>query len=287
MNRMEYPARVGHAVTHSSTSGTLALAAGGLIIGVIIVLATAPETVTVAAVATAATAATEATEAVVATEAAASTVAATGAAISTVASYGKAGMTVGKWIDTFLAPSVSGHIIHGLDTVLLGPSVLPAARAEPSDTFADCAGAGKGFEGSATVFLGRENKPMSRREDRLHCAGVISEGEPSIIVGGAPSHEGESIEEADSDAVKDVGLGLDIASLANPFFGTERSAFQAAMGSGQVIAEATGHDKVSDVLGVPTSVPTSPIEWFNSTNDAFKAGSSASKLGSGSSGGSE
>ncbi len=232
-----------------------------MIVGVVIVIAFAPEAVTVAVVATAAEGA-AATEAV-------SALAATATAVSEVATYGKVGLTIGKWIDTFQAKSVAGHLIHGYPDVLLGPSVKAAARADLTDTIADCDGSGLGFEGSSTVFIGKEHRPMSRRQDRLRCNGIISEGESSIIVGGAPSAEGKTVEEEDRWGVKMASLGLDTAGLADPFFGKGKSAWQAALGSAQVLAEATGHDQLSSVLGTPTSKPSNLAEAFNSFNDGM------------------
>ena len=125
------------------------------------------------------------------------------------------GAQIGGYVDKFLGASVAGHIVHGNPTVLLGKHIKPAARADEADTIADCAGEHVGFEGSDTVSIGL--KPMSRVGDRLKCDGVICGGLETVLVGGNPSHEGETIEEAKSKALRvlnAVGGGLDAAGTA-------------------------------------------------------------------------
>jgi len=233
---LQYAAHVGHAVTHQSSSGKLALAAGGIVIGAVIVILAAPEAITMAVVLEGA---------------------------STVGLYGSVGKITGGIVDSFIAPGKAGELISGLNTVLLGPAVKPAARVF-EDTHASCDGAIPA-EGSKTVMLGPEFKPMSRRGDRLECNGVISEGIDSIIIGGVPSKKGIEIDEKDPAALKWLGVGLDILSLPKEL------GWKLAVGVAQVALEATDHDKASKLAGVPLDKPTNTAGWIKAFSDANDA----------------
>jgi hypothetical protein len=239
---LQYAAHVGHAVTHSSTTGKLTLAVGGIVIGVAIAIFAAPEAVTMAVVLEGA---------------------------STVGTYGSAGKIVGGLIDTFVAPSKAGEIISGLDTVLLGPGIRPAARVH-EDTHASCDGAIPA-EGSKIVMLGPERRPMSRRGDRLECKGIISEGIDSIIVGGIPSKKGVEIEER--DPLKWLGVGLDILSLPKEL------GWKLAVGVAQVGLEAADQDRAAKLAGVPLDKPKGVASWIKSISDAKDAGGAALPAG--------
>ncbi len=231
---IQYAAHVDREVTHSSSTGTLALAAGGILIGVAIVIVAAPEVVTMTVVLEAA---------------------------STVGDYAGAGKIIGGLVDSFSAPGRAGELVSGLDSVRLGPNVRQAARVH-DDTRASCDNE-KPAEGSRTVMLGPERVPMSRRGDRLECNGLISQGLESLIIGGVPSKQGVQIDE--KDPLKWLGIGIDILSLPKEL------GWRLAVGVTQVGLEAADQDQAAKLLGVPTESPTDAVSWVKALSDSKDA----------------
>lgn len=140
-------------------------------------------------------------------------------ALNTIATFGSAGMTLGSFYDSYVAPPVDTCFIQtGIDTVLLGPEIKPAARADHDDSKTRGEHPNKKmFEGSRTVMLGPEIRPMSRVGDRVEdgCGGTISDGIRSLVVGGVRSREGEPLEESESLAVWALSTLFDLVGLAN------------------------------------------------------------------------
>jgi hypothetical protein len=107
----------------------------------------------------------------------------------------------------------AGQIATGLPSVLLGESVKPAARADAGDCVSKICHVAQMFQGSQTVMIGPGNKPMSRRGDQVAhpCAGTISDGNHTIMVGGKPSHEGVVLDEGDSMLLHGMKMSTDAA----------------------------------------------------------------------------
>jgi hypothetical protein len=83
-----------------------------------------------------------------------------------------------------MAPSAASHVIGtGVDSVRLGPSFSPAARALSEDT-KDAQDGQTMADGSTTVLLGADFKQLVRRNDHATCGGVVAEGIDTIFVGG-------------------------------------------------------------------------------------------------------
>lgn len=219
---LQHPAHVGHGVTHSASFGKIALGVTGLVVGAAIAIWAWP----VAAIA-------EGTMTVGG--------ALLGAAGTVSTSLG-IGNGLGKLVDKFLGPSVAGHLTSGFPTVLLGPSVKQAARADV-DTKADCAGDHVGWEGSDTVSLG--NKPMSRVGDRLKCQGKICEGILTVSVGGRPSQQGEKLQEGQNGAVFGLRMLSDSLSLITAKTLLDRALAGLALG-----LDAVGDERGTDVRTV-------------------------------------
>ncbi len=233
---MQYAAHVDRGITHSSTKGQITLGVGGLVIGVAIVLVTLPESVTLAVVLEGASTA--------------------GLALGD-------GKIAGGLIDGFIGGSVTEWLVSGLDTVRLGPAVKQAARVHP-DTVSSGDHANPA-EGSKTVLLGPEFRPMSRRGDRMTCGGTITEGLDSVVVGGLPSQQGVPIEEQDPALLKGLSVLGDVLTLEKSF------GWKLALGVVSVGAEVTGHDRLAKIAGAPTSMPTNLAEGVKSVSDGKDA----------------
>lgn len=170
-------------------------------------------------------------------------------------SYGGLGMDIGKEIDKYLAPSPAGKLVSGYPTVLLGPDLKQAARADAADTVASCEPI-QVAEGSKIVMLGPESKPMSRRQDRLKCGGVISQGIRTILVGGDPSLKGQPIAEKDRLAVKALTLLFDLTGvLKSGAKKTLADTARAVAKAGAAAATATDHKEAAAALKTAAMSP--------------------------------
>lgn len=237
---MQYAAHVDHGITHARTSGQLMLAAGGLALGVVIVISTLPESMTVAFVLESA---------------------------STVGLSISDGKIIGGLIDTFQGAGITEVLATGLETVRLGPEVKMAARVHE-----DTVSSGDHFspaEGSKTVFLGPEYKPMSRRGDRMKCNGTITEGLDTVVVGGVPSQQGVAIEEHTPAALKWLSVLGDILSLP------KEVSWKLGVGVVQVGAEIADQDRVSKLAGVPLDKPKNVFEGIKFLSDGKDAAGAA------------
>jgi hypothetical protein len=241
---IHYAAHVDHPISHTASIGRLSIGIGAAAVtaGVIVVMSGGTALLTFAA-------------------------------LNTVATFGGAGMTLGSFYDSYVAPPVDTCFIQtGHETVLLGPDVKPAARADHDD----CKTRGehpnkKMFEGSRIVMLGPEIRPMSRVGDRVGegCGGTISDGIRSLVVGGERSREGEEIDESDSTAVWALDMLFKLVGLGNTikegdFVGAGLDVVgMAAGGDTQAIISAGRAIKspksVTDVVGqVDTAVNSGP-----------------------------
>src|SRR5690349_14979293 len=126
---MELAAHVDHAVNHAPSKGRIALGVTGAIIAGLL------------------------------------TDGGAWAVIGAAGAGGGMGMDGGKIIDKLSAPSAAGKILTGNPTVLLGPDGKHAARANAPDTIVGCHNQ-QVAEGSKIVMIGREFRPMSRRNDK-------------------------------------------------------------------------------------------------------------------------
>lgn len=252
MESIELAAHVDHKVTHASSTAKVALGITGAMIGIgISTMVTGGGTIAV--------------------------IAAAGA-------YGGAGLDLGKMVDKFLAPSPAGKLVSGFPTVLLGPDTKQAARADAEDTKADC---DKTLvaEGSKIVMLGEEAKPMSRRQDRLKCGGMISEGIRTIFVGGEASMKGEPINEEDRLAVKALSAAFGIAGAIKSFGKrTVADSLRGAAKLGATGLEATGHKDAANALKAttmtkPKFAPKDLIDAYGTGKTGVKAGSTGIDIG--------
>jgi len=207
---IERAAHVDHGVSHSSSSAQMGLGIAGVAVGALV--CAGPGVV---------------------------------ACLGAIGLYGGLGLDAGKLVDKFQPASVSGKIVRGLPTVLLGPDVKHAARAH-SDTIVDCDDVPV-LEGSKTVMLGPERSPMSRRGDRAQCGGQIVEGLKTVLVGGAPSHEGEDITEVVPTALWWLQFGVGAAGVAKAL--ATDGAWKAGTAAGAFIAGSAGQGDVANLLG--------------------------------------
>jgi hypothetical protein len=233
---MQYAAHVGHPVLHSSNAAQIAMGA------------------------------------VAATGTAAAVYFTVGGALPVIC-YGAAGGTVGvaagSVVDGARSPSAECFIVSGIDSVRLGPSFKPAARAEADETKVQGWHEEKLAEGSETVMLGPGCKPMSRRGDRvdIKCGGTILDGIPSILVGGAPSKQGVTIPEQSSNSLKALSVAFDLIGAGQTI--AARGALNFALGALQIGGVIVGGDTGNVMSAAGTAPPTGgtkltkTIDWIN------------------------
>lgn len=198
------------------------------------------------------------------------------AAAGTVAASGSAGIFAGGMIDYF-APSVNECFVKtGIPTVLLGPQVKKAARADHDDSKT------RGWhddikmaEGSKIVMLGPETKPMSRVGDRADsgCGGKISDGLRSLLVGGEPSRQGQRISEENSPALNALALVFDLVGAGSTV--AKGGAANIARGAADAVGAVVGGDTQA-ALGVATITrPQNALDAVGLGSKAWSAGTSA------------
>jgi hypothetical protein len=246
---IELAAHVGHDVTHSSTKGALALGIAGALIAAVVVVGTGGTAL---------------------------------AAIVAAGTYGGVAMDVGGLIDTFSAPSKAGEIITGFPTVLLGPSVKQAARANHPDTIVSCDKV-MVAEGSKTVLLGPEGRPMSRRADRTVCKGTISKGLKSLIIGGEKATEGMNASESVPAALTALKVFFGVSGALKSF--AKETTIDTARGVAKLAAtglDATGHSDAANLVKAGTlTKPSSAVDWYSAAKTSYKAGASGVNVGAG------
>jgi hypothetical protein len=250
---MAFPAHVDHPIDHS-TETRVAFALLGIGIGALIVIGTGGWAV--AALITA-------------------------EGIGLMGNAGAIGFyVVGMPLDTWVFPKTGAcTIASGLPSVMLGPELKRAARADSQDTLTS----GRHreytmFEGSRTVMLGKEQSPMSRVGDRSSCGGTIANGVHSILVGGPPSKEGVRLGEEDSREAKIVKLLISAASMTNSLMKPDN--LNKARGGAKAIGEAlkaAGFEKVgSAVKWTGSTLPkfnNTAADWAKIGGDTGKAAS--------------
>ncbi len=174
------------------------------------------------------------------------------ACIGGAATAGGVGMDIGKIVDNFSAPSIDEKLKSGIDSVFLGRAIKNAARAH-DDSRGDTHDK-RVAEGSILVMLGKEIRPMSRRQDRLLCGGQIAEGNETILVGGEPSQKGQEISEEDSMAVRIMsavfGIGAGLKDLADP---SNLTKLKGAADLGSTALEAAGFSDAASVTKAATA----------------------------------
>lgn len=237
---LEYAAHVDHPVTHSSNIGRLTLGIGAAVIATIVVVYSGGT-------------------ALLAFGAAAE-------AAGTVATAGSVGMLAGSGVDAVLPASNECFIATGFPTVLLGPNIKEAARADSPETKTRGWHEIKVAEGSETVMLGAEFKPMSRRADRIDsgCGGTIADGIHSILVGGKPSRQGVAISEEDSTAVKVLSTIFDLVGGVSSI--AKGGALDVARGAGQIAATGIGGDEGAILKAITTGSPSNLLEGIDAAN---------------------
>jgi hypothetical protein len=223
---LDYAAHVDHHVSHSSSVGRVTLGLAGAALAVAIVVSGG--TIGLVAVAAAA------------------------------GLGGDLGLAAGAVIDDhFIPPSASNKIVTGFPTVLLGRQQKHAARADP-DSRTDCGH--RVAEGSKTVNLGPEFKPMARRQDRDDGGGTIVEGldDPAglLVVGGDPSQLGQTIDESDPLAVRALDISFALLSLGGSLHGmkTGWDAARAVAETGSLAAKVAGDEQLDQTLGALSAI---------------------------------
>lgn len=243
---LQYAAHVDHPVSHTASAATIGLAIVGAALAAAVVIYSGGTALVV---------------------------------LSTAGTAGSLGMNVGRIVDHFSAPSADAKIISGLPTVLLGPQIKPAARANADDTKVDCHSE-KLAEGSKIVMIGEGMKPMSRRGDRTKCGGMIVDGIHSIIVGGDPSMMGVPISEQDSTAVQGLSLVLNLVGAGTTM--ASGGAINAARGAAQLTAtglDQAGYSDAANVLNAATvAKPDGVLSAVSSAKTLYDGGASAVNL---------
>lgn len=124
----------------------------------------------------------------------------------------------------------SGAITEGAPDLLIGAGKLPAALAAAHQ--ADCHHHREKplRTGSASVFAG--GKRLARQTDETGCGAIVCDGDPTVLVGGAP-HDG-----APPDPLTLVTHGAAVASVAvGVAFAAGTSAIEAATRWGEALAD--------------------------------------------------
>lgn len=190
------------------------------------------------------------------------------------------GKMLGGLYDEYVAPPVDTCFIRtGIESVRLGPSAKQAARAghEDSVTRGDHTDM-KMAEGSRIVMLGPEARPMTRVGDRadVSCGGTVSDGLRSLIVGGAPSREGETIEESDSTALWMADLAASIAgAVSTAGGGTKADLARAAL---QTAGALTDNPAVKALQPLAMTKPKNALDAFGAGKTGWDALQSATSL---------
>ncbi len=246
---LNYAAHVDHPINHASNLGQIALSITGVIVAAAVVIYSGGTALVVLSIEGA----------------------------STIATAGSVGMAGGKIVDNFIPPSAECWIKTGLETVLLGPQIKPAARADADDSKTRGRHDDKKMaEGSKIVMIGPLTKPMSRRGDRTECGGTIVDGVHSILVGGDPSKQGISINEEDSMSVKVLSAIFDIVGGTTTMFkGGVVNVIRGAATVGSVGLGATGNDDAAKIVKAGAlGPPGNWLEWADAVNtgiDGVKA----------------
>jgi hypothetical protein len=257
---INYAAHVDHPINHSSNLGQLTLSLAAVAIAAAVVIYSGGTALVVL----------------------------TAEGASTVATAGSVGMTAGKIVDSFVPPAAECYIKSGLESVLLGPSIKPAARADAEDSVTRGRHTDKKMaEGSKIVMLGPLTKPMSRRGDRTECGGTIVDGIHSILVGGEPSKQGIAINEEDSMSVKVLSAILDLVGGATTMAkGGALNAARGALTMGSVPVGAAGNDDAAKLMkAAGLGRPNGWLEWADSANTALDGAKAATNVVTGGGGG--
>lgn len=244
---IHFAAHVDHPIAHSSNIGRISLGIGAAVLAAAIIIGTGG------------------TAAIL-----------TFAAAGTVAASGSLGIFAGGAIDYF-APDVNECFVKtGLPTVLLGPQVKHAARADHEDTktrgWHDDK---KLLEGSKIVMLGPETRPMSRVGDRSGdgCGGKIADGLRSLLVGGEPSQHGQRISEANSPALNALSMVFDLVGGASGI--AKGGVANVARGSADIAGALIGGD-TQTALGLATITrPQNALDAAGIGTKAWSAGTRA------------
>ena len=181
--------------------------------------------------------------------------------MSAAVTWGAIGKDVGELADKWGPPVVGGDKIKsGNQTLFLGVGIRAAARAQSDDTKVTCHDKPI-LEGSTTVVLGPDFKPLARRQDRTKCSGLIADGLQSVLVGGVPSERGTEIREEDSAGMKLLGRTLNVLGIltawksAAGWLAKTRASLQTA----SFAAEETGNPKTAAALGLAASDPSAGV----------------------------
>lgn len=253
MSDIQYAAHVDHPIAHTSNIGRLTLGIGAALIATVVVVYSGGTALLAFGPAM--------------------------AAAGTVATAGSVGILAGTPVDAALPKVNECFIATGLQTVLLGPNIKPAARADSPDTKTRGWHEIKAAEGSKIVMLGPEFKPMSRRGDRIDsgCGGTIVDGIHSILVGGEPSKQGVKIGEEDSTSLKVLTAIFDLVGGAST--AVKGGLVNAARGAAQIAAVPIGGDEGKFLKAIGTGRPGNLLEAIDSTNTVVDGANGAVNLG--------
>jgi uncharacterized Zn-binding protein involved in type VI secretion len=243
---LQYAAHVDHPVSHTASTATIGLSLVGVALAAAVVIYSGGTALVV---------------------------------LGAASTGGSVGMNLGRIVDHFSAPSADAKIKSGLPTVLLGPQIKPAARADAEDSKVDCHD-DKLAEGSKIVMIGEGMKPMSRRGDRTKCGGMIVDGIHSIIVGGDPSMMGVPISEEDSTAVKGLSLVLSLVGAGTQMAsGGVANAVRGAAGFTAIGLDQAGYSDAANVLNATTvTKPDGVLSAVSSAKTLYDGGASMVNL---------
>jgi hypothetical protein len=182
---------------------------------------------------------------------------------------GTIGLYGGGLADQSRGKNITGHIGTGLASMVLSSKLKLAACVTSSlnSPLGSCHPDNHVSQGSDTVRIGREFRPMSRLGDGTDCGGIIAEGVASILVGGPVT--GLTSTEQTSPLLRDFTVLVDLASLLGGFDKLSETdtllklamrIIAATHNTGQLVVDATGyHTPGLDLaLAVSALVPAMP-----------------------------
>ncbi len=156
------------------------------------------------------------------------------------------GGSAGKVLDSAIMDErVRGNIIDGAPTVLVGEERQRAANADPARKEAGCDNAPIS-EGSETVYAEKWN--FSRKNDRTDCGGKISDGCPTVHIGGERSRKGIYIRDKGTMLDTTIDVGGQVLGVASAKGWLDR-----ALGLIGIGATVTGNEAVSDATSLVKS----------------------------------